>query len=98
MDVDVGIAGVDEPVGRVVSFKTRFVSRNCNLKGTLEKIPTVFLLFIQVASSEPEAEQYIVGYTYVRTTAKLTFTGRRDSEKSLVVDMRLWPGAAACQW
>lgn len=52
VDVDVGIAGVGEPVGRVVSFKTRFVSRN--LKG-LSKIPTVFLLFI--ASSEPEAEQ-----------------------------------------
>lgn len=26
VDVDVGIAGVGKPVGRVVSFKTRFVS------------------------------------------------------------------------
>lgn len=51
MDVGIRVAGVGEPVGRVVSFKTRFVSRNrdCNLKGvgTLEKIPTVSLLFIQ---------------------------------------------------
>lgn len=59
VDMDVGIAGVGEPVGRVVSFKNALrlprAATATYIKGTLEKIPTVFLLFI--ASSEPEAEQ-----------------------------------------
>lgn len=49
VDVDVGIAGVGEPVGRVVSFNKNALRlpESRNLKGLSKRFPQFSLLFIQ---------------------------------------------------